>query len=92
MNLIIRIILIVGLIPSISLKLLAQSDAYADHIGSEDGLISQLCQFLVEDDLGNLWISSFQDLQKYNGYTVTAFPLSNNSEDLYGVLLSLIHI
>lgn len=52
----------------------AQSDSSIDHIGSEDGLTSQLCQNLVEDQYGNLWISSFEDVQKYDGYSVTVFP------------------
>ena len=68
----------------INSELIAQSDPYVDHIGSEDGLTSQLCQFLVEDDLGNLWISSFQDIQKYNGYDVTTFPI-NKFSDIDGV-------
>ena len=53
----------------------AQSSVHIGHIGSEDGLTSQLCVHIVEDDFGNLWISSFRDLQKYNGYSVTKIDL-----------------
>ena len=54
---------------------------FIDHIGSEDGLTTQLCQYLQEDIYGNIWVSSFDNYMKYNGYEVTAFPLSsrNNS-------------
>ena len=54
---------------------------FIDHIGSEDGLTTQLCQYLQEDIYGNIWVSSFDNYMKYNGYQVTAFPLSsrNNS-------------
>ncbi len=56
-------------------KASCQSSTYSDHIGSEDGLISQLCQNLVEDKYGNLWISSFVGVQKYDGHKATSFPL-----------------
>jgi len=56
-------------------SLSAQTEFYVDHIGSEDGLTSQLCQHLAEDLYGNLWISSFNDVQKYDGYKVTPFPI-----------------
>lgn len=69
-----RIILLTYLYCSASTAL-SQSLAYSDHIGSEDGLTSQLCQNLVEDNYGNLWIGSFGDVQKYNGHKVTSFPL-----------------
>jgi len=59
----------------------AQSNEYIGHIGSEDGLQSQLCSHIVEDDHGNLWIGSFQDVQKYNGYSVTVFPLKKRKGD-----------
>lgn len=45
-----------------------------DHIGSEEGLASQLCQHLIEDDYGNIWITSFLNLQKYDDYKVTVIP------------------
>jgi len=61
------------------------TDEYVDHIGSEEGLASQLCQHLVEDDHGNLWITSFSHLQKYDGYTVSVLPteqIHNNDPSL----------
>lgn len=54
----------------------AQSTQYSDHIGLEDGLTSQLCLKLLEDNYGNLWISSYVDFQKYDGYKVHSFPLA----------------
>lgn len=47
------------------------------HIGSEDGLISQLCTRVIEDDLGNLWISTFRDIHKFDGYSMETFSLAN---------------
>lgn len=54
----------------------SQSPNYIDHIGSEEGLASQLCQNLQEDDYGNIWITSFLDIQKYDGYEVTVIPVN----------------
>lgn len=65
---------------------LAQTPNYVGHIGSEDGLVSQLCQHLIEDDLGNLWISSFQDIQKYNGHSITVFPAEKTTGDIDGII------
>lgn len=42
--------------------------------------MSQLCQQLIEDDHGNLWISSFGEIQKYNGYDVTIFPTDQSKQ------------
>ena len=50
---------------------------FVDHIGTEDGLTSQLCQAIEEDNCGNLWISSFQGVEKFDGYTTTSFELSD---------------
>ena len=52
----------------------AQANYHVGHIGSEDGLASQLCTHVIQDDLGNLWFSSFRDIQKYNGYSVNIIP------------------
>ena len=38
---------------------------FIDHIGSEDGLTTQLCQYLQEDIYGNIWVSSFDNYMKY---------------------------
>ena len=59
---------------------------YIDHIGSEDGLTSQLCYRVIEDKSGNLWISSFQDIEKYDGYSITSFPIKNANNQGYGIL------
>ncbi len=55
---------------------LIYSQNYVDHIGTKDGLTSQLCQAIEEDDYGNLWISSFQGVEKFDGYNTTFFELS----------------
>lgn len=65
---------------------IAQSQSYIGHIGSEDGLSSQLCTYIVEDDYGNIWISSFEDIQKYNGYSVTIFPIEERQGDISDAL------
>ena len=68
--------------------IIAQSISHVGHIGSEDGLTSQLCTNIVEDNLGNLWISSFQDVQKYTGYSIKVLP----SKDLNSIENSLLDL
>ena len=51
---------------------------YVDHIGSEDGLSSQLCQEIIQDKYGNIWVSTFENVEKYNGYTSTSFDLKDD--------------
>ena len=63
-----------------------QFELLIDHLGSEDGLTSQLCQKMTADKYGNLWISSFQDVQMYDGYTVTSFPISTMDNKQIGVI------
>ncbi len=58
------------------------SQNYVDHIGTEDGLTSQLCQAIEEDIYGNLWISSFEGVEKFDGYNTTSFEFSD-TEDRY---------
>lgn len=88
MSLIPRIILLGLYALSLNSICIAQTAKYIDHIGSEDGLVSQLCQQLIEDDQGNLWISSFGEIQKYNGYDVTIFP-TDQSAHSKGTVLEL---
>lgn len=64
----------------------SQSISYIDHLGSEQGLASQLCQHLLEDDYGNLWITSFLDVQKYDGYEVTVFPTEQINYNQYDII------
>ncbi|MDA8693022.1 ATP-binding protein [Saprospiraceae bacterium] len=56
-----------------------------DHIGSEDGLASQLCQNIIEDDLGNIWISSFTDLQKYDGFNIDVINFENENDKDFAI-------
>jgi signal transduction histidine kinase len=66
-----------------STVVISQGNSNIGHIGIEDGLRTQLSLHLLEDDEYNLWISSFQDLQKYNGHSVTAIPIdTRNSKPL----------
>ncbi len=58
---------------------LSQNISYVGHIGSEDGLTSQLCQEIVEDKYGNLWIGTYQSLEKYNGINTTSFSLNKQN-------------
>jgi len=76
-----RVIIISILLCSISLpSIISQSPTgFMDHIGSEDGLASQLCQNIIEDDLGNIWISSFKEVQKYDGHNIEVFELNNEN-------------
>lgn len=60
----------------------AQSDDHMGHIGLEDGLTSQLCLHIVEDGLGNLWISTFKDLHKYDGYSVTKIDFGKERNNI----------
>lgn len=60
-------------------SLLSQTEYLVGHIGLKDGLSSQLCSHVLEDDHGNLWISTYQDIQKYNGYSVAVFPQKNKN-------------
>ena len=53
------------------------SQNYVDHIGTEDGLTSQLCQAIEEDNCGNLWVSSFEQVEKFDGYNTTRFDFSD---------------
>jgi len=63
-----------------------QSTPYIDHIGSEEGLASQLCQHLLEDDQGNLWITSFLDVQKFDGYEVTVYPTEQINYNQFDII------
>lgn len=69
--------------------LFAQTEYLVGHIGLKDGLSSQLCSHILEDDKGNLWISTYQDVQRYDGYSVTVFPQfaqSNNNKPINDLL------
>ena len=56
----------------------------SDHIGSSDGLSSQLCKSIMEDSYGNLWIGLTKEVNKYDGYTVTEFnPLNTFKEEKF---------
>ena len=81
--------LILFLILASAGTLATQSTKHVDHIGSEDGLVSQLCQHLIEDDCGNLWITSFLDIQKYDGHNVTVFPIKNVTDSESGGIMDL---
>lgn len=81
-----RITLYISLLLLCNVKALAQKKSFVGHIGSEDGLVSQLCQHLIEDDLGNLWITTFQDIQKYNGHSVKVFPIGKSQGDQDGII------
>lgn len=49
-----------------------------DHIGSSNGLSSQLTNGLCKDENGNLWIITNDDLNKYDGYSTTIYNSKNS--------------
>ena len=65
------------IIPTISS---GQHSSYRHKIlTTHDGLTSQLCTNAAEDSLGNIWISGFRDISKYNGYSIKNFNNSNSN-------------
>lgn len=58
---------------SLSSLLGQKTDFDFDRLDPSDGLSSQLCRVLVEDDLSNIWIGTFNEVNKYNGYSIKNF-------------------
>jgi len=74
-----KLILTISLLTVFTLSVHGQQfEAKYDHIGSVDGLASQICTRLIEDDLGNIWISNYKEINKYNGYDISIFNNRNS--------------
>lgn len=66
----------------LSLSLIGQDEfSQSDHIGSADGLSGQLCNKIIEDDYGNIWIALQKDFIKYDGFNGKDFNLLNSFVD-----------
>lgn len=89
--------LIVLLICTLPVK--SQHDCFFTHYSSEDGLSQNTVMSILQDRKGNLWFSTWDGINKFNGYTFRTFKgkldnridLTNNRidrmlEDEYGFL------
>lgn len=89
--------LIAGLLCALSVK--AQPDCFFTHYSSEDGLSQNTVMSILQDRKGNIWLSTWDGVNKFDGYTFRTYKakfdnqidLTNNridqmSEDEYGFL------
>ena len=47
-----------------------------DHLGIEDGMLSQRVHSIVEDSNGDIWISTKNSVSRYNGRTLLNYQLN----------------
>jgi len=60
------------------MQVIAQNDEYKiDHIGYAQGLSSQLITCVKEDNNGHLWIATFTELNKYDGFQTKIYDSNN---------------
>lgn len=89
--------LIAALVCTLPVK--SQPDCFFTHYSSEDGLSQNTVMSILQDRKGNLWFSTWDGINKFNGYTFRTFKakldnridLTNNRidqmlEDEYGFL------
>jgi signal transduction histidine kinase/DNA-binding response OmpR family regulator/ligand-binding sensor domain-containing protein len=89
--------LLVGIV--FSLQIDAQPNCIFTHYSSEDGLSQNTVMSILQDHKGNMWFSTWDGLNKFNGYTFRTYKaqfdnniaLSHNrvdyiGEDKYGYL------
>lgn len=89
--------LIVLLVCTLPVK--SQPDCFFTHYSSEDGLSQNTIMSILQDRKGNIWFSTWDGINKFNGYTFRTFKakldnridLTNNRidrmlEDEYGFL------
>lgn len=53
----------------LALPLSAQRDCFFTHYSSEDGLSQNTVMSIVQDQKGNMWFTTWNGLNKFNGYT-----------------------
>lgn len=89
--------LIAGLISTLAMK--AQPDCFFTHYSSEDGLSQNTVMSILQDRTGNMWFSTWDGLNRFDGYTFKTYKarldnriaLTNNRidqmyEDKHGFL------
>lgn len=89
--------LIAGLICALGIK--AQPDSFFTHYSSEDGLSQNTIMGILQDSRGNMWFSTWDGLNKFDGYAFKTYKarldnqirLTNNRidqmyEDRFGFL------
>ena len=75
--------LIFGLIGVLSVK--AQPDCFFTHYSSEDGLSQNTVMSILQDRKGNIWLATWDGINKFNGYSFKTYKARLDN-------LSLIHI
>lgn len=53
-------------------------DIQKEYYNVKDGLSHRMCRYLVEDDLGNLWIGNQLGIDRFNGYDFQSFNHTNS--------------
>ena len=89
--------LIAGLVCALPVK--SQPDCFFTHYSSEDGLSQNTVMSILQDRKGNMWLSTWDGINKFDGYTFRTYKakfdnqidLTNNRidqmlEDEYGFL------
>lgn len=89
--------LIVGLLCTLSVK--SQPECFFTHYSSNEGLSQNTVMSILQDRKGNMWFSTWDGINKFNGYTFKTYKakldnridLTNNRvdqmyEDIYGFL------
>lgn len=89
--------LIVGLLCTLSVK--SQPECFFTHYSSNQGLSQNTVMSILQDRKGNMWFSTWDGINKFNGYTFKTYKakldnridLTNNRvdqmyEDIYGFL------
>ena len=81
--------LLLGVVQTVDAQLF---QATRSHLSAEDGLVSNAVSGIYQDDLGYLWIATWNGLSRYDGYNFYNYRTGNASriDNLHNRILDLV--
>lgn len=81
--------LLLGMVQTVDAQ---QIQATRSHLSAEDGLVSNAVSGILQDDLGYLWIATWNGLSRYDGYHFYNYKTGNASriKNLHNRILDMV--